>query len=569
MCYTRRAASNPIGPVSPRDCARRRALAASTSSTPKDRGDLRESVRLRESRGNTRADNLQLPPAKPTSPVAIQSRGNSPGPRKRFVCLSCTPGRGTLQNGLRRSMSASTQRTSAESRNRSIEGESHFQTQAEMDERQPKQEYTQTGINTPISSVRTVWISVGSSGQRTRSAGSSAVTSKRFGADSGAGTPENTATAERADAADSVGSIPRSNNSGKREDLELRSTTRLKRVTRVSGSLLSGPARRGRRRQTEEDAQAHSEEPLTAAAQDPESQKTQDLEPAAIDQPAMAFSASKLRNPTALGSSLQTKHPIPAAIGKEASPVRLFDMHAKRTASHSESPHHELIPLPEIPPVHAKKIQAPAPAGFRRASIKLLDKEHSKPATPLNRDTGLVAPQRAPISEKRALAVKSQNTPCRPVPSLPAPKMSVVDTVTATQSIKKRQFSRVNGRAYARIGFIGRGGSGKVYRVATERGTVFALKRVSLVHTDELTEKGLRREIELLQRLRDVGRVIQLIDYEICREKQLLCVVGIFAFRRHLPYSLSWRTRQLTRIAADGTWRTRLQLLPQEPPEWS
>lgn len=207
---------------------------------------------------------------------------------------------------------------------------------------------------------------------------------------------------------------------GKREDLELRSTTRLKRVTRVPGSLLSGPARRGRRRQTEEDAQAHSEEPLTAAAQDPESQQTQDLEPAAIDQPAMALSTSKLGNPTALGSPLPTKHPIPAAIGKEASPVRLLDMHAQRTASHNESPHHELIPLPEIPPVHTKEIEAPAPASFRRAAIKLLDKELSKPATPLNRDTGLVAPQRAPISERRALASRTRILPadryhhCRP-----------------------------------------------------------------------------------------------------------------------------------------------------------
>ncbi|KAJ2893132.1 serine threonine-protein kinase MPS1 [Zalerion maritima] len=517
--------ASPSAQPPPRVCTRRSALAASTSSTSKDRGDLRESVRQREIRRNTRADSLQLPPATPTSPAASQSRGSSPAPRKRVVRLSSRPGRGTLQNGLRRSMSASTQRTRAESRNRSIEGESHFQTQAEMDERQPKQEYAQTSINTPISSVRTARISVGSSGQRICSVGSSAVTSKRFGVDSDAGTLENLATAERADAADSVGSVSRSNNSGRREDLELRSTTRLKQVVRVSGSL-SRPARRGRRRWTEEDAEAHGEQPLIAA-QDPESQQAQDLEPAAIDQPAMALSTSKLHNPAALGSPFQTKHRIPAVIGKQASPVRLSDMHAQRTASHNESPHHELIPLPEIPSVHAKEIQAPAPASFRRASIKLLDKELSKPARPLSLDTGSVAPQRALIfSERRASAVKSQNTPYRPAPSLPPPNMSVVETVTATQSIKKSQFlMRVNGQAYKRIDFIGRGGSGKVYRVATKRGTLLALKRVSLVDTDELTEKSLRGEIELLQRLRNVERVIQLIDYEMNREKQSLYVL--------------------------------------------
>ncbi|GKT83844.1 LOW QUALITY PROTEIN: serine threonine-protein kinase MPS1 [Colletotrichum tofieldiae] len=42
---------------------------------------------------------------------------------------------------------------------------------------------------------------------------------------------------------------------------------------------------------------------------------------------------------------------------------------------------------------------------------------------------------------------------------------------------------------------------------------------------DEFTEKGLRGEIELLQRLRGVERVIQLIDYEMNREKQSLSVL--------------------------------------------
>lgn len=92
---------------------------------------------------------------------------------------------------------------------------------------------------------------------------------------------------------------------------------------------------------------------------------------------------------------------------------------------------------------------------------------------------------------------------------------------------------RVNGRADMKIDCIGRGGSGKVYRVATADGIVLALKRVSLEQVDELTEKGLRREIELLQRLRGVERVIQLIDYEMNREKQSVFVVSLFALYRH------------------------------------
>merc|ERR1712000_79005 len=97
--------------------------------------------------------------------------------------------------------------------------------------------------------------------------------------------------------------------------------------------------------------------------------------------------------------------------------------------------------------------------------------------------------------------------------------------VTATQAAKRRQFlMSVNGRAYTRIDCIGRGGSGKVYRVATRSGTILALKRVSFAHADELTENGLRREIELLQRLRGVERVVQLMDYEMNREKQSLYI---------------------------------------------
>ncbi|KAK2591458.1 hypothetical protein QQS21_010867 [Conoideocrella luteorostrata] len=297
----------------PRVYARRSALAVSASSTWKDRGHVRESVRQHESRRHIRADGLQLPPTTPTSPAASpQSQGSgSPATRKRVVRLSGTP--------------------------------------------------------------------------------------------------------RPADADDSAGSASRNDNSGKREDLKLPSTTRPKRAARVSASL-SGPARRGVRIRTKEDAEAHDEEPFTAG-QDPESQPAQHFEPAAIDQPvtivdrpaaivrpAMALLPSELQNSAALGSSLRTRHPIPAAIGKQASPVRFLDRHDQKAASNNQSPHRALIPLPEKPSVH----------------------------------------------------------------------------------VKKRQFSmKVNGRAYARIDYIGRGGSGKVYRVATERGTMLALKRVSLVHTDE------------------------------------------------------------------------------------
>ncbi|KAF5024418.1 hypothetical protein F66182_3504 [Fusarium sp. NRRL 66182] len=440
-------------------------------------------------------------------------------------------------------MSASTHQKRVESRTRSAETEPYFQTQAEMDEQQPKQEYAQTVINTPVSSERMARRLVGSSGRRIRSAGSPAVAPKRFGSDSDAGSPANHATTERPYAADGVGSASGRANSGKREDLELRSTTRPKRVISVCGSLLSGPARRGRRRQTEEDVEALGEKLITAA-QDPESQRAQNIELAATDQPPTDLLTSKLVTSPTPGSPLQRKHPSPASTGKRASLIRLSGIHDQRRASNDKVPHHEPVPLPEIPSVQAKEVRASAPANSRRASTKVLNEEPSKPGRPLSLDTGSFAPQRAPItSERRAPAVKSHSTSYSQASSLPSPEMPVVKTVTATQSTKRRQLSmRVNGRAYTKVDCIGRGGSGKVYRVATADGTVLALKRVSLEEVDELAEKGLRREIELLQRLRGVGRVIQLIDYEMNREKQsvfVLMEVGEIDFNSLLRNRLS------------------------------
>ena len=338
--------------------------------------------------------------------------GDSPAPRKRVVRISRTSGRGILLPELRRAMPASTQETNTgvESRERSTKGETG--------------EYAQRGTHPQVASERIARASLGSSGRKVRSAGSGsgspAVPSKRFVTHSDASSPAQPTSTESLGAATSIG-VTRGDNSGKREDLERQSTAGLSRAVSVSGSLLGGPARRGRQRPAGDDADAEARGEITAA---------QDLERQAHSEPA------------------------------------------KPTASNAQVPRQE------------------------------------------------------------PFAVKSQNTPRVPAPSLsvpsPCPAMPVAKTATATQSIKKRQYLiKVNDRAYTRIDCIGRGGSGKVYRVAAAHGTILALKRVSLEHMDELAEKGLRREIELLRRLRGVDHVIQLVDYEMKQEKQLLFVVRI------------------------------------------
>jgi len=110
--------------------------------------------------------------------------------------------------------------------------------------------------------------------------------------------------------------------------------------------------------------------------------------------------------------------------------------------------------------------------------------------------------------------------------------MSVVDVATSsagavtTQVKQRRNVIRVNGKCYTRLDVLGRGGSAKVYRVTAENGRMWALKRVSLEHADELTIKGFKSEIDLLTKLANVERVINLLDYEMNDEKKVLTLVS-------------------------------------------
>lgn len=85
---------------------------------------------------------------------------------------------------------------------------------------------------------------------------------------------------------------------------------------------------------------------------------------------------------------------------------------------------------------------------------------------------------------------------------------------------------KVNGKYYTRLDSLGRGGSGKVYRVAADNGKMFALKRVSTENADPSTIIGYKGEIELLKKLGGVERVIQLFDYEMNDEKKALSLVS-------------------------------------------
>lgn len=132
-------------------------------------------------------------------------------------------------------------------------------------------------------------------------------------------------------------------------------------------------------------------------------------------------------------------------------------------------------------------------------------------------------------SPRRALAAMSSNTPVRPAPP-PPPRMSVLDAATKTAGAsttkkKKRSHILINGKLFTQMNKIGKGGSSDVYCVMAENYKLFALKKVKLEDCDESAMLGFKGEIDLLQKLADVDRVVRLFDWELDNEKQILSVL--------------------------------------------
>ena len=148
--------------------------------------------------------------------------------------------------------------------------------------------------------------------------------------------------------------------------------------------------------------------------------------------------------------------------------------------------------------------------------------------------------QQSPIQQRSSqqqekhmpLQALSANTPRRPAPP-PPPKMSVLETATAaagaattkTRERRKRSTLSVNGKHYSQMDRIGRGGSSAVYRVMAENFKLLALKRVKLEDADEAAVRGFKGEIDLLQKLKNVDRVVRLYDWEVDEQRQVLSVV--------------------------------------------
>jgi serine/threonine-protein kinase TTK/MPS1 len=328
------------------------------------------------------------------------------------------------------------------------------------------------------------------------------------------------------------------------------STIRVKRVGKMTGSFLSGPARRGmaRRHSEEDDVPLNNEK----GSDDDSPTNKQDDSPEALQGgenhnliPGMAPERQLLDVLHGLesddnlepGADVLDKmsQDLPAA--RFASPV---PSNIKSASASGSSPPPKLSttmvqpafnvpPLPPLPSRHDQENEPPPT--FKRPksqAFTLLDKPNK--VSVLYDKSPLPNATPATISPRKALAPINHNTPHRSAP--PPPKMSVLETATATagaattsQSRKRRNQISVNGKMFTRLDCIGRGGSSKVYRVMAENYKIFAVKRVNLEDVDPTAIRGYKGEIDLLRTLSSNDRVVRLLDWEINDNKNALSVL--------------------------------------------
>ena len=339
-------------------------------------------------------------------------------------------------------------------------------------------------------------------------------------------------------------------NRTKGEETGVQGSMRIKRVGKVTGRYLSGPARRGmKRRQSDEDQSPIHEDALSSGGgqlvssgerRDSPLLQVVDTSPKGINEHISRPNSPQPERPPHVrfqsqadvitGSPMPSNQELPnALIDTIESKPRPAPLSSKEGSSVKRiQPVFKVPPLPPLPsrfdqenepPPTFKRNKPNGAALSEKQKFSVMSDEKMLIQTP-----AIVSPQRP------ALAVRSQNTPHRPAP--PPPKMTMLETATAnagaasaSQAKKKRNYISVNGKLFTRMDCIGRGGSSKVYRVMAENYKVFALKRVTLEDQDELAIRGYKGEIDLLKRLEKVDRVVTLLDWEINEERHTLSVL--------------------------------------------
>ncbi|KAL2867111.1 serine/threonine/tyrosine protein kinase MPS1 [Aspergillus lucknowensis] len=339
------------------------------------------------------------------------------------------------------------------------------------------------------------------------------------------------------------------------EDIGIQSSLRVKRVGRLTGTFLNGPARRGvLRRQSEENespsylSDAAKENELDAAdnaeyryksSTKPSSPKVSWADPIPPEKGSGYRLASFGEGPFSRSSS-----PKSYASHSKSTPGSSSDASSK--PSSSNEPIFKVPPPPTLP--SARDQENEPPPTFKRVKpqgFNLLDKPEKLSVIYGEDKKDSQIPSES--SPRKILSTRSNNTPHRPAP--PPPRMSVLETATATggaatasQSRKKRSQVSINHKPFTRLDCIGRGGSSRVYRVMAENYKIFALKRVNLEDVDPTTLAGYKGEIDLLKKLENIDRVVRLFDWELNSDKHTLSVlmeIGESDLEKVLTYRLN------------------------------
>lgn len=485
-----------------------------------------------EERRHLRSGSVQPRDERNAKPAASPTRSPEASPaRKRVVRLNHTPqSLGQIQPSKRRSTStsASAQRPLSHSQSRPESRDKSSEQHAE-----PRQD-----VNTPAQG-RVVRIVTGSSGKRSRmSSGPSSGRSildrsavDKSGLEMDYDQFEGPDTVARNAPQVSTGSISRYPSTSTRHRLEEtanpQSSMRVKRVGKIPGSFLSGPARRGRRRQSEEDGEGGGDGEPLPLSQEAGGQPADDALSSFYGDGIREFNSGSPISGSAAARAIHRKHASSIDI-RPGSARPSPRPEPEREPERAEEIPYKSISRPEIPSAHDQENEIPASYKRTKPSVdQIIEKIPHRPLSTELPVASTASPARKP------LAVIAQNTPHRAAPP-PPPKMSVLDVATSTagaatttQAKQRRNVLKVNGKCYTRLDCLGRGGSAKVYRVSAENGKMFALKRVSLEHADESTVRGFKGEIDLLSKLKDVERIITLIDYELNEEKKMLTLVSI------------------------------------------
>lgn len=366
----------------------------------------------------------------------------------------------------------------------------------------------------------------------------------------------------------------------KNEEPAIQGSVRIKRLGKMSGSFLSGPARRGMIRRPSDESQApysSAENRLYEDEANEWASKPTKQSPSYLQQ-VSSINVEEKHNRKIYFDDIKASHqrsPSLLAAPKDI-PVRRQD--TKKDQERSVDP---------LRPTLASSLNKLSPPAFKPTKVPALsprlDQENIPPPT-FKRDkhiheiislqdrprlTDIVNKIQHPMSPARKpLTTKPNNTPLRPAPP-PPPKMSILETATApavsaaaNAKRRPRNIISVNGKHFTRMECVGRGGSGKVFRVMADNFKLFAVKSVSLEDLDELTIRGFKGEIELLRKLQNVDRVVRLYDYEINEEKKVLRVlmdIGELDLKKILDPKLDEETGKLDITFTRYIWKEMLE----------